>query len=319
MAANFDFDLRVVLQESLAVVFHLVCLSRLGTNDYYYPVTQKDEYRNDINPAASLASESKLASTLVLFLTLLVFDLPYINVWLYLNYFIGYTDDTKIDIDSRKRKRIVTCVLVIVLYFAMTAAAWQFIKNISNVREGSVTWVVSADLSDYPDTKTNHLTEFFEELFAVFSLLVGVYYLVIDSAFTKIGFILKLTVLAAALFRAFPGTHLCPHISLYLVLMKFTNVETFLARSFGGLVGFGLALLYKRALTTPTLTPTPTPTQNSDSIYSLLLPDAEAGDGSISRVNTPRNMPRVPSVSTPRVQGTGLQGLKISFDGSRYF
>lgn len=298
LAANFaNVDLTVLLQESAAVFFHLVCLSRLGTNDYFFNVSREKEYKYAIDSTASLASDSKLASNLVLFLTLLVFGLPYMNVWLYWTSYLYPKEDPPAD---TRQKRSVTCFLVIALYFAATALAWLFIKAISSNRQGSVTWVVSTDLDDYPDAplNTNYLTEFAEELVSVFTLLVGVYHLSNDPQFTKIGFMLKLTVLAAALFRAFPGTHLSPHFSLYLVLMKFTNWDSFLARCTGGFLGFGLSMIWKKDW--------------SKGVYGYVaVPAGMPADTG--------GAPALAAEFDKVAMSRQVAGLKISFDGTRYF
>ena len=297
LKATFDnVDLGVLLQESGAVFFHLVCLSRLGTNDLYFSVTREKEYKYAKDPTASLASDSKMASTLCLFLALLVFGLPNMNVWFYLTSYL-YPKETSA---TYTQKRTVTCFFVIAFYFAATALAWQFIIAISKNRQGSVLWVVSVDSDDYPDAplNTNYLTELFEEMVSVLTLLVGVYYLAHDPQSTQVGFILKLTFLVAALFRAFPGSHFSPHISLYLALMKFTTWDSFWARCGGGFCGFGVACIW-RQFRPPDA---PAPAAGGYALMGVMAPpvmNPEAAFGGGART---------------------VAGMhNISFDGSRYF
>lgn len=289
-----NFDVAVIVQEMGAVFFHLVCLSRLGTIDYFYPVHTEKEYKYSIEQTSSLASDSKLASTLCLFLTLLVFGLPCMNVWLYLS---GYIRNKKYTETFTRQKETVTMVCVLVSYAVATVLAWQLVKALSNNRQGSVLWVVSVDLDDSPNTNTNYVTEFFEELVVVSSLLVGVHYLK-EPKISNVEFTLKLTLLVAALFRAFPTAHLSPHISLYLALMRFAHWESFVFRSLGGFAGLIIVVGWKRIFD---LEKTPI----GDG-YAVLT-EASAGTAAA---------PASAAFGRGQVDGAGL---KITFDGGRYF
>lgn len=292
-----NFDVAVIVQETGAVFFHLVCLSRLGTIDYFYPVHTEKEYKYSIEQTSSLASDSKLASTLCLFLALLLFGLPYLNLWLYLSAYVKKKKYTETD---TKQKETVTMVSVLMAYAVAAVVAWQLVKALSNNRQGIVTWVVSVDLDDSPNTNTNYTTEFFEELVAVCSLLVGVHYLK-EPKISKVELILKITLLVAALFRAFPGAHLSPHISLYLALMRFVNWESLVFRSLGGFVGFILVLGWKEIWQ---LEKTPTA-------------DGYAAVGEAETAGVAAAAPASAAFGRPgQVDGAGL---KITFDGGRYF
>ena len=311
-----NFDVSVIVQEMGAIFFHLVCLSRLGTKDYYYAVNQEQDYKYNTELTSSLASESKVASTLCLFLALLVFNLPYLNVWLLMSAFVKKQefskDDTIQERTAADQKKRLTFVSVLVSYMIASVLAWQLVKALSHNRTGSVMWVVSTDLDDYPNTNTNYTTEFIEELVAVCSLLIGVYYFD-GSKIPKVEFILKITVLVAAVLRAFPGAHLSPHISLYLALMRFSSWESFVFRCLGGGLGFVFVLLWKQvwSLDQPggyAAVPETAGGAPEGAAFGGLGPVPGAGGAAFT------GAARVPG--TGGVSGTGL---KITFDGGRYF
>jgi hypothetical protein len=311
-----NFDVSVIVQEMGAIFFHLVCLSRLGTKDYYYAVNQEQEYKYNTELTSSLASESKVASTLCLFLALLVFNLPFLNVWLLLSAFVQKKESNKDETPQQRaaadQKRRLTCAAIFVSYMVASVLAWQLVKALSHNRTGSVTWVVSVDLDDYPSTNTNYTTEFFEELVAVCSLLIGVYYFD-GTKLPKVEFILKITVLVAALFRAFPGAHLSPHISLYLALMRFSSWESFVFRCLGGGVGFVFVVLWKQiwSLDQPggyVAVPETASGAAEAAAFGGLGPIAAGGGAAFT------GAARVPGAG-----GASGTGLKITLDGGRYF
>jgi hypothetical protein len=72
-------------QDFFTVMFQLVCLSRLGTKDYYKVVHENVDENGTVIPsecridsAPSLASSVSVSSTL-LFVTLLIFTGPFVN------------------------------------------------------------------------------------------------------------------------------------------------------------------------------------------------------------------------------------------------
>ncbi len=79
------------LTELSEVFFQLCCFSRLGTNDYYYVVDITTGLSNAVN-----SNEPSLVANLVLFVTLVVFQFPFLNGYILLMYDtcgIGRTND----------------------------------------------------------------------------------------------------------------------------------------------------------------------------------------------------------------------------------
>jgi hypothetical protein len=104
--------------------------------------------------------------------------------------------------------------------------------------------------------------EFFEEMTAVLSLLIGCAYLfwlqkhegIPDkieelkklgdtTPYFDINFFLRLTLLVASVSRAFPSAHLSFHISVYLQGMELTTWDQFTAHLLGGLVGVFITIV----------------------------------------------------------------------------
>lgn len=229
------------LTEFCAVAFQLVCLSRLGPND--------------INSQL----EPSVAANLVLFVTLLIFQFPFLNGYILFMYdlcVIGRTSP----------KRIFFCFFIVGMQVAGVAIAWLIIRDIQVHWKGSITWISAPAQST--DDGRNLWAEFFEEFFAVLALLVGYIHLTylnfqtreiqlfyspshFFSAFTPdalklpvpLPFIMQVTLLVAGLLRAFPTSHLSPHISCYILIMGYTTWFGFLIRIFAGVVAFFMAYI----------------------------------------------------------------------------
>lgn len=178
------------LQEYMAVTFQLVCLSRLGA--------------------------TPLLSTLVLFLTLVVFTGPLLNAWLMIV--------NHICVLKSPPQMILLVIFIMGAHAAGAVSAWGIVL----------------------------LDHFFDELFGATSLLIGCVYLLwlaeyrkekddqstsaLDHPRIHIRFYLQLTLLVAAVSQAFPSAHLSPHISAYLLFTQQIPAEVFGVRFGAGFV-----------------------------------------------------------------------------------
>jgi hypothetical protein len=270
--------------EFFGVMFQLICFSRLGANDYYYMsdnantiatiVTVNNETNSTINIIQTTnggytnSKEPSLAANLVLFVTLVVFQFPFLNAYILFMY------DTCV-IARTSWKRLCLCVLLAGVQLFAVWVACQFITGVQRAQKpwkGTITWMAPNRTQTHSDT--NSLVdadrvlgvEFLEEFVAVTALLVGYIHLVylnfqhdktneaqlfrskkhffstIEEGIYKmpipIAFILQVTLLVAGLLRAFPSAHLSPHISLYIALMGYSSWGAFGWRIFGGIVAF---------------------------------------------------------------------------------
>jgi hypothetical protein len=233
--------------EFVAVLFQLVCLSRLGTRDYYYLVNKTDAYNNVLEPS--------LAANLVLFVTLVVFQFPFMNAHILFMY------DTCV-IARVTWRRAGLCLWLAAVQLAGVVVAWVVVRFAGPEWDAALTWVsleapAAADRGYFG-------AEVVEELVAVAVFLAGYVHLTylnfyahgiftspehLFSEFSEgtkkqaipLPFILQMTLLVAGMLRAFPTAHLSPHISLYLALMRYTTWTAFGARMLGGVLGLGAA------------------------------------------------------------------------------
>ena len=235
--------------ELVAVLFQLVCLSRLGTRDYYYLVNKTDAYNNVLEPS--------LAANLVLFVTLVVFQFPFMNAHILFMY------DTCV-IARATWRRVGLCFWLAALQLAGVVAAWLVVRFAGPEWDAALTWV-SLEAPTAED-RGYFVAEAVEELVAVTVFLAGYVHLTYLNFQTKdlhlfgsdehlfsefsdatkkqaipLPFIMQMTLLVAGMLRAFPTAHLSPHISLYLALMRYTTWTAFGARMLGGVLGFGVA------------------------------------------------------------------------------
>ena len=121
---NYDYMefLGIGLQEVGALLFNIVCGSRLGSRDYYFSVNvSKTDSTYAIAPDPSLASDTSLASTFVLLLTLIVFNGPFLNMWLVV------VDYACIE-DGFNRKRWYTFACILGAQLAAVFSAWGLIN-----------------------------------------------------------------------------------------------------------------------------------------------------------------------------------------------
>ena len=249
-----------VATEFASVLFQLVCFSRLGPNDYYY-VANGSTGASD----ARHSEEPSVAANLVLFVTLVVFQFPFLNGYVLFMY------DTCV-IGRTSWPRVVLCLLLVGVQLL---AAWVATLCIHAAQDGQqpwrgkVTWMAPKQKLESVDAGRNWGVEFLEELVAVTALLVGYVHLTYlnfeydkDDAvklfrspthfFSKIEpevqklaiplpFIVQVTLLVAGLLRAFPTAHLSPHVSLYIWLMGYTTDVAFGFRMLGGVAAFGVS------------------------------------------------------------------------------
>ena len=233
--------------EFAAVLFQLVCFSRLGANDYYYLVNQKTgetEQRSQDEPS--------LAANLVLFVTLVLFQFPFMNAYILFMYDLCVIARTS-------WLRVLCCFWLLAVQVVGVVMAWLVIRDVQGRWKDTVTWIVPA--FEATDQGVEVMAEFWEEFFAVLALLVGYVHLTYLN-FGKVGlfrssehtfsqfsaatkelpipmtFILQVTLLVAGLLRAFPRAHLSPHVSCYLLIMRYTTWARFYFRFLGGLAAF---------------------------------------------------------------------------------
>jgi len=239
--------------EFAAVLFQLVCFSRLGANDYYYIVNMKTgetEQRSQDEPS--------LAANLVLFVTLVLFQFPFMNAYIVFMYDVCVIARTS-------WLRVLCCFWLLTIQIVAVVMAWLVIRDVQGRWKGMVTWIVPefvATDSKYQDFSA----EFWEEFFAVTALLVGYIHLTYlnfggvglfrssEHLFSEFSvttrqlpipmtFILQVTLLVAGLLRAFPRAHLSPHISCYLLIMRYTTWGRFYFRMLGGVLAFIVAYI----------------------------------------------------------------------------
>jgi len=227
--------------EVSAVFFQVACFSRLGAT-------------------ARGSDEPSLAANLVLFVTLVVFQFPYLNGYIVLMY------DTCV-MARTSALRVFLCVVLIGCQLLGVWLATLLILCVQNEAlpwNGTITWMAPKKAATPSDAGRNLGVEFFEEFVAVTALLVGYVHLTYlnfeyakepakrlfqSSAhlFSKIEpaihqlpiplpFILQVTLLVAGLLRAFPSAHLSPHVSLYVALMGYSTWGAFGFRILGGAV-----------------------------------------------------------------------------------
>ena len=122
------------LQEAGALIFNIVCGSRLGSKDYYFNVNvNRTDSTYHIASDPSLASDNSLASTFVLLLTLIVFNGPFLNLWLVV------VDYACIE-DGFSRKRWYTFGVIVGAQIAAIFLAYFFINLMRNDWKSTITW-----------------------------------------------------------------------------------------------------------------------------------------------------------------------------------
>ena len=251
----------IVLQEGGAVVFNLVCGSRLGDHDYYYGVTSTDsKYTKSAD--ASYISNASLSSMFVLFLTLHVFRGPYLNFWLVsLDYIC-----VKTEVPSPERPEILNgftkfarlaCILV--AHLAAVGVALAFIPEVRKNSKSTLMWPEISTVNN-PDSGDGFI--FLEEIVAVCSVLVGFLYLAwlkkykdekepldkVEPPQVDIEFYIRLTFVVAACKRAFPTAHLSPHVTTYMWGSGQIDGGEWAARFFAGVIASVLVVVWDKVI-----------------------------------------------------------------------
>ena len=258
--------------EFVAVFFQILCFSRVGANDYYY-VVQNNQTTNTSNVIQTSSKEPSLEANLVLFVTLVVFQFPYLNgyiVFMYETCVLGRISNTFVSF-----LRVLLCFFLVGFQLAGVAAAHAFIWAVQNTQKpwkGTITWLVpNAKGLSASDSGRDLGVELLEEFVAVTALLIGYVHLTylnfeygkepavklfrspvhlfatipkpVQQLAIPLPFILQVTLLVAGLLRAFPSAHLSPHISLYIALMGYSTWEAFWFRMLGGILAFMVAYM----------------------------------------------------------------------------
>ena len=239
------------LTEFLSVFCSLVCFSRLGAFEPTYKIVRFDNTTGVLVPEYESSYEPSLAANLVLFVTLVVFQFPFMNGY------IVFTYDRCV-IGGFHPGRILLCFWLEVCHGLGVLAACGVIWTARNWK--GIVWNAPQGAATDEDFH-NYGFEASEEFFAVTVLLVGYIHLTYNS-FKKVGifgskehlfskfsdatkqrpipleFILHMTLLVTAVLRCFPSAHLSPHVSLYLLLMQYSSPARFGCRIGGGVGAF---------------------------------------------------------------------------------
>ena len=242
-SAQFVANLVLVLQEVIAVAFHLVCLSRLEAS-------------------------ADIKSNLVLFLTLVVFTGPYLNAWLVFAENICFKKwKDGMAIENILMGLGITAAHVIGSLIAWGLVRWMEPPSVGTITwdtKKAITWNITGDAAkkNVMENDDNWHVHFWEEIFAVASLIIGfiyllwlmklrkakspVYSMLINDRWIKIDikFYFQLTLLVAAVAQAFPSAQLSPHILTYKVLTQTITIPEFLSRLGGGAIGMGIACVW---------------------------------------------------------------------------
>ena len=211
----------ILLQEFLAVLFQLVCLTRLN---------------------------SDITSNLVLFLTLVVFTGPYLNTWLL------FADKMCFHMDAFE---IFWAIITFGFQLLGAFVAASIVKSLNSNKWGDVIPFATPQ-EKKPDVYENEGILICEEAFAVLTLLIACIYLLSlkyvrkekdqqkNSTFTiiEITFYWQLTLVVAAACQAFPSAGMSPHILLFKLQMEVISVKEFGYRMLGGFIGLILTFLW---------------------------------------------------------------------------
>jgi hypothetical protein len=235
------------LQEFGAVVFNLFCGSRLGDHDYYYAVTKTGSQYSKATDA-SYISNASLSSMFVLFITLHVFNGPYLNLWLVSLDYVCVHPKIKDNADPIYTKAFRLFVIA-ASHFTAVAFAFAVIPPSRLQADYTIEW---PNFSSNVNEDVNYWAILVEELFAVVSLLVGFLYLAwlrpkplkIEPPRVDFDFFIRLTFVVTACKRAFPTAHLSPHVSTYLVMTGQIHIKEWASRFFMGVIASIVVILW---------------------------------------------------------------------------
>ena len=320
MPENFTDDIIVlmliVVQEMGAVLFNLFCGSRLGDHDYYYGVTV-DNTKYTVGADANYISNASLSSMFVLFLTLHVWNGPYLNFWLVSLDYVCVKSRTRAD-DPKYingfTKFLRLCAIFVAHLVAVLLAYW-LIPITRKDFKSSMMW---------PEIVNSNRVQnmgyiFVEEVVAVTSLLVSFLYLAWLRPAPKNGapskydieFFIRLTLVVTGCKRAFPSAHLSPHVSTYLCFLGQVGVDEWATRVCSGIIASVAVIIWDKKMR-----------QQTDGQFER-LPDDEPGtvpqnnlesqDPINIRPQTPANRPLTPVVSGPQTNFGRGSSLSISF------
>ena len=323
----------IVAQELGAVFFNLVCGSRLGDHDYYYGVTG-DNSKYIAGADANYISNASLSSMFVLFLTLHVWNGPYLNFWLVsLDYVCvksrTHEDDPKHINGFTKFLRL--CAILVAHLIAVGLAYWLIPVTRDNFKS-SMTW---PEIGTTVNRDSNKGFIFVEEVVAVFTLLVSFLYLAwlrpapMDGAPSTfdIEFFIRLTLVVTGCKRAFPSAHLSPHVSTYLWFSGQVYVDEWATRVGSGIIASIAVIIWDKKVRKQTdgfdlLSDDEHKTTSQNNLESqepsiFQMPRPNTSD-SISRPLTPSTSGRPPTTSgrppTPANANFGRgSSLSISF------
>ena len=168
--------LAIVLQELGAVLFNLVCGSRLGDHDYFYNVTSTDSSSIYTKSAdASYISNASLSSMFVLFLTLHVFRGPYLNFWLVSLDYICVKTETPSDENPKILNGFTKFARLTFIFVAHLVAVGVACAFIPEVRKNSKSTLMWPEIESGTRDNLDGGYIFLEEVVAVCSLLVDFY------------------------------------------------------------------------------------------------------------------------------------------------
>ena len=241
----------IVMQELGAVFFNLICGSRLGDRDYYYDVTGTSS-KYTAGADASFISNVSLSSMFVLFLTLHVWNGPYLNFWLVSLDYMCVKSRTPATDPNGFTKLIRLCLILLAHLIAVGLAYWLIPVTRDNFKS-SMTW---PEISTTVNRDANMGYIFVEEVVAVSSLLVGFLYLAWlrpapkdgEPSGSDIEFFIRLTLVVTACKRAFPSAHLSPHVSTYLWFSGQIIVDEWATRFGSGVIASALVVLWDKKL-----------------------------------------------------------------------
>ena len=245
--------------EFLSVVFSLVCFSRLGAYEYYYYIVQYNNTTGVAVPEYRNSHEPSVAANLVLFVTLVVFQFPFMNGYILFMY-------DRCVIGGWHPMRVMLCFWLVGVQVLGVGVAWAIIRWLEGAWQDTIIWIAPQGAATDAGMKME--AEFLEEFVAVTALLVGYIHLVYlnfkSEKFNLFGseehyfapfsettkklaipmaFMVQVTLLVAGLLRCFPTAHLSPHISCYLLMMQYTTWQRFGYRMLGGVLAFGATWL----------------------------------------------------------------------------
>ena len=249
----------------------------------------------------------------VLFLTLHVWNGPYLNFWLVSLDYMCVKSRTPATDPNGFTKLIRLCLILLAHLIAVGLAYWLIPVTRDNFKS-SMTW---PEISTTVNRDANMGYIFVEEVVAVSSLLVGFLYLAWlrsaecsslrpapkdgEPSGSDIEFFIRLTLVVTACKRAFPSAHLSPHVSTYLWFSGQIIVDEWATRFGSGVIASALVVLWDKKLRNKTTVEEPTV-----EVVPLLK---DLGDFSAFS----NNRPQTPANGGPQANFGRGSSLSISF------